>query len=215
MTKSANRIFLSSYVGKTVVAHLSDGSTLTGEVKFTPLWADSLYSFNVYPYEIGGWDIDDSGNVSETTLRIMKIEVQSPRFKKALMAHRYPDMDLTQFAGKRVFVRMGKEAGKRGYEQFVSEVKIREDISGNAVVHFRTALAQHLGNFLPNGKAANGSGKRILEIYEEGAYEITLQKEFNGPVKEDPTVSAAVEALSKLSPEQVHTLIQSIKGNQK
>lgn len=50
---------------------------------------------------------------------------------------------------------------------------------------------------------------------EEGAYEITLQKEFNGPVKEDPTVSAAVGALSKLSPEQVHTLIQSIKGNQK
>ena len=105
MTTQPNHLSISNYVGKTVVAHLSDGSTLTGKVKFAPLWADSPYSFNVCPYEIGGWVFDNRGVSSDTALCIVKIEVQSSRFKKAPVAHRYPDVDLTQFAGKQVFVK--------------------------------------------------------------------------------------------------------------
>ena len=173
-------IDLSQYVGKTITVEFDDGLVLTAPVHY-----------NVggkYPYIIDGSYYTNYG-MGWGKPNIIKII--SPTKLLDGIAQKAPNINLEDFVGQKVYVKLG-----RGSEHITNVSPIYN--------------LSEVGQYKKNGTSASGNEHwAILEIYGEGAYEISTKSTFDNP--NDYQIEQAKQLLSQMSEEQVAKLLKSLK----
>lgn len=177
-------INLSQYVGKRIIAELMDGSVLAGEVKDT---IDEHWTDDQYPYKLCGRLFNECGQ-GMSKPRIVKIQTC---FDGNGIAQKAPNINLDNFVGQKVYVKLG-----RGSEHITNVSPIYN--------------LSEVGQYKKNGTSASGNEHwAILEIYGEGAYEISTKSTFDNP--NDYKIEQAKQLLSQMSEEQIAKLLKSLK----
>ena len=177
-------IDLSQYVGKNIAVELKSGSVLAGEVQFT---GDERWHDEQYPYSINGWIFNKYGN-GMTKPGIVKILTP---FESNGIAQKAPNINLEVFVGQKVYVKLA-----RGSEHITRVTPIY--------------TLSDVGQYKKNGTSASGNEHwSIIEIYGEGAYQISTKSTFDTP--NDAQIDQAKQLLNQMSEEQIAKLLKSLK----
>ncbi len=144
-------------------------------------------TINEYPYKLCGWLFNVCGQ-GMTKPRIVKIQTC---FDGSGIAQKAPNINLEDFVGQKVYVKLG-----RGSEHITKVTPIYN--------------LSEVGQYTKNGTSASGNEHwAIVEIYGEGAYEISTKSTFDNP--NDYQIEQAKQLLSQMSEEQVAKLLKSLK----
>jgi hypothetical protein len=183
-------INLSQYVGKVITYRdrITTNDTITGKV--------SLSHNRDFPYEIDNYYFNNKG-VGWTAPNILSImSVESVVLDG--IAHSVPNINLHQFVGQTVYVKLSSGDFYTGPLYLYSSEESLYFSNG-----YRYTL---------NGEGVNVS-RRIVEIYGEGAYEINTKGTFDLPLKpENPKIQQVKELLNEMTEDEVAKLIKSLKS---
>jgi hypothetical protein len=174
-------IDLSKHVGKTIIAELVGNYVLKGRVTD----GDS-HLYPDFPYSVDGWAFNKQGKgLSKASIA----RVLSP-FEGDGIAQKAPHIDLDDFVGQKVYVKLA-----RGSEHITNVSQIYN--------------LSEVGQYDRRGISQSGNGHwRILEIYGEGAYQISTLSTFGTP--EDDLIKQAKLLFSQMNEEQIAKLLKSL-----
>jgi hypothetical protein len=174
-------IDLSKHVGKIIIAELIDNYVLKGRVTD----GDS-HLYPDFPYSVDGWAFNKQGKgLSKASI----VRVLCP-FEGDGIAQKAPHIDLDDFVGQKVYVKLA-----RGSEHVTN-------VSG---IYNLSEVGQYDKRGIPS---SGNEHWRILEIYGEGAYQISTKSTFDTPG--DYLVKQAKQLFSQMSEEQIAKLLKSL-----
>jgi hypothetical protein len=186
-------INLSQYVGKVITYRDRNDNNITGKV---------FLSHNKnFPYEINNYYFNNIG-VGWTAPNILSIvSVESVMLDG--IAHSTPNINLHQFVGQTVYVKLSSGDFYTGPLYLYSSEKSLYMLNG-----YRYTLNGEL-----NGDDGFTVSWNIVEIYGEGAYEINTKDTFDLPLKpENPKIQQVKELLNEMTEDEVAKLIKSLKS---
>lgn len=190
-------IRLNKYLGQEVQIELLNGEGYVGvvsqfinkgEFRFQIGNAPNLYNL------LGHY----STNLGFEPYDIVSIKPFTKTMKLTGLAQKHPNIDLTKFNGKTVFIRLNKEY-----------CALRTRFIGKVNCYITTDVVDISGYcFTTSGNRTNYPKEQwITEIYEEGAFAIETM-----PIPDvDQEVEKAKEAVKNLSEEQIAQLLHSLK----
>jgi hypothetical protein len=177
-------IDLSQYVGKNIIVQLAGNYVLHGVV--TDSYRDN---YPDYPYKIDGWAFNEQGR-GLSKAPIVKILTS---FEGNGIAQKAPNINLDDFVGQKVYVK---------YLKLFSQItQVIKDING--------FYNLNTGQYTKGGTSRFNVERNIVEIYGEGAYQVSTKSTFDNP--NDYQIEQAKQLLNQMSEEQIAKLLKSLK----